>query len=458
MGNSFAICGFLLFAVTALHGATRVWVGADGANWSDASSWDGGVPTAVDNVSVTNDAHIVVDVDSSAEAPAASNMVIKTGVSVTISGGHTLYLYNGATNTSVSAKTKKLVDENASLEVTGSGTRFYAMSYLPNSEQNDSEVKGDLAATKGAYIEINAIRIFKPASLSAEGADADGVRSRIVFGAGSGRGPDDGSSFTADGGDLIWRKYADAKRYWNFNNGYKPVVRVRNGGTNDMTDVTFNHYGALDAVVESGGVLVVDTLPNHNEYGKTPWYSTIVLSNGTMRARGVPGYYDYSQVYFTFAGDTPYLSVNGLELGSPGAKEYKGGDPGFADVTLAPTPAWTNNDCIIDCTNAANQVNLGTNLIFRLDVDGLKVWADIDGGTLVLPVFRAARQERAGSRSIKPNASMLVDGRWPVTNIVGRQAERYAASFGYREGDDEYRFFDLTVTKRRKTSLTIRLR
>ena len=224
MGNSFAICGFLLLAVTTLHGATRVWVGADGANWSDASSWDGGVPTAVDNVSVTNDAHIVVDVDSSAEAPAASNMVIKTGVSVTISGGHTLYLYNGATNTSVSAKTKKLVDENASLEVTGSGTRFYAMSYLPNSEQNDSEVKGDLAATKGAYIEINAIRIFKPASLSAEGADADGVRSRIVFGAGSGRGPDDGSSFTADGGDLIWRKYADAKRYWNFNNGYKPVV------------------------------------------------------------------------------------------------------------------------------------------------------------------------------------------------------------------------------------------
>ena len=150
--------------------------------------------------------------------------------------------------------------------------------------------------------------------------------------------------------------------------------------------------------------------------------------------------------------------MNGLELGSPGAKEYKGGDPGFADVTLAPTPAWTNNDCIIDCTNAANQVNLGTNLIFRLDVDGLKAWADIDGGTLVLPVFRAARQGMASSPSVNPKASMLVDGRWPVTNIVGRQAERYAASFGYREGDDEYRFFDLTVTKRRKTSLTIRLR
>ena len=160
----------------------------------------------------------------------------------------------------------------------------------------------------------------------------------------------------------------------------------------------------------------------------------------------------------TFAGDTPLLSVNELNLGKPGAKEYKGGEIGFADVTLAPTPAWTNNDCIVEMRDASKQLNLGTNLIFRLDVTGLKNWADRDGGTLVLPVFRAARQGMASSPSVNPKASMLVDGRWPVTNIVGRQAERYAASFGYREGDDEYRFFDLTVTKRRKTSLTIRLR
>ena len=464
MGNSFALCGFLLLAVTTLHGATRIWVGAPGTNWSDPANWaDNALPTPADKVSITNDAHIVVDRDYSADEPAASNLVTQSGCSVKISGGHTLYLYNGATNLDVSAG-GKIVNSKAALEVTGSGTKVYAMSYLPNSEKNDATCQGVLNVTGGAYFECNAFRPDPSTAISAIGSDANGVRSKIVIGAGSQRLIPTDSQFVADGGDVVLKKYEDARRKWDLTAAnYKPTVVARNGGTNDWTEVNFGNRGGMYATAESGGAIVFGNLPCHNMWSDATqtnetYYDTFHLTNGVVYANAIPGYYDYSRVYLTFAGDTPLLSVNELNLGKPGAKEYKGGEIGFADVTLAPTPAWTNNDCIVEMRDASKQLNLGTNLIFRLDVTGLKNWADRDGGTLVLPVFRAARQGRASSPSVNPKASMLVDGRWPVTNIVGRQAERYAASFGYREGDDEYRFFDLTVTKRRKTSLTIRLR
>lgn len=462
MGNSFAICGFLLLAVTTLHGATRIWVGAPGTNWSDPANWaDNALPTPADKVSITNDAHIVVDRDYSADEPAASNLVTQSGCSVKISGGHTLYLYNGATNMDVSAG-GKIVNSKAALEVTGSGTKVYAMSYLPNSEKNDATCQGVLNVTGGAYFECNAFRPDPSTAISAIGSDANGVRSKIVIGAGSQRLIPTDSQFVADGGDVVLKKYEDARRKWDLTAAnYKPTVVARNGGTNDWTEVNFGNRGGMYATAESGGAIVFGNLPCHNMWSDATqtnetYYDTFHLTNGVVYANAIPGYYDYSRVYLTFAGDTPLLSVNELNLGKPGAKEYKGGEIGFADVTLAPTPAWTNNDCIVEMRDASKQLNLGTNLIFRLDVTGLKNWADRDGGTLVVPVFKGSRDKN--TPIVVPSIMLGSDGRWHVTDIVGYKPERYTASFGFRGDGELKRFYDLTITKARKPHFSLTLR
>ena len=122
------------------------------------------------------------------------------------------------------------------------------------------------------------------------------------------------------------KKYEDARRKWDLTAAnYKPTVVARNGGTNDWTEVNFGNRGGMYATAESGGAIVFGNLPCHNMWSDATqtnetYYDTFHLTNGVVYANAIPGYYDYSRVYLTFAGDTPLLSVNELNLGKPGAK------------------------------------------------------------------------------------------------------------------------------------------
>ena len=438
--------GLVAVAVVLLGGSAALaveceWIGGgENANWSNPANWkDRTVPTASDTVVIKRDADIVIDKDYSAESPAAVSMTVGTAntqtYKVTFSGGHTIVFSTSATTNYKTTFTK------CTLEITGAGTKAY---FLNTSGDRNGfvNVNGFLRVLDGAYCEVPVANFM---NVLVQGKDENGVRSKLKWG--KGQNSTVGTcELIADGADIEWMSNGLCE--FSFNSlSYDHLFVARNGGTNDMTNVSIGNAAHPDIRAESGGVVLLPEF-SPNSTG-VPEFT---IADGEVSVKTfAPGVNntttDMRKMTLKFSGDNPRL-VSRNDLGESGASITLGKvNYASVDIYLEPTVAWANHPGLISQKSTAANWGAYATLTesVNITIDVSKLPRTMHKGTMTFPLIHMDDKSYNG---------IVGTPVLPIT-LTGENAENYTA-VAVPKPNGNKRLYNIELTKLRTgTGLTV---
>ncbi len=99
--TKFILVLILLFATSIVYANAQTnWIGGSGNNWSTVANWDSGVPTSTDDVTIPENATIVIDVNAQCQSLTFTDAGgVGGNSSITATGNVTLTLYGDLTLT-----------------------------------------------------------------------------------------------------------------------------------------------------------------------------------------------------------------------------------------------------------------------------------------------------------------------------------------------------------------------